>query len=131
RVEFDYFFQKRNNMLLTPDVMVPVEYGIGLAQENAGIMHNRGVEFMIGTIHQFPSGIRLDVSGNFTYARNKMIQIFENQSTYNDPLRRRTGRPYGAQFGYIALGLFQSQEEIDNSPRQQLGSYTVGDIKYA
>ena len=33
-------------------------------------------------------------------------------------------------FGLVALGLFQSQEEIDNSPRQTFGEYRVGDIKY-
>ncbi|MDE6145137.1 MAG: SusC/RagA family protein, partial [Muribaculaceae bacterium] len=33
--------------------------------------------------------------------------------------------------GYIAEGLFKSQEEIDNSPKQNLGSNPqVGDIKY-
>lgn len=33
-------------------------------------------------------------------------------------------------FGLVALGLFQSQEEIDNSPVQSFGEYRVGDIKY-
>lgn len=34
--------------------------------------------------------------------------------------------------GYISEGLFQSQEEIDNSPEQMVGNSTpkVGDIKY-
>ena len=30
----------------------------------------------------------------------------------------------------IAEGLFTSQEEIDNSPRQDFGAYGVGDVKY-
>lgn len=33
-------------------------------------------------------------------------------------------------FGLVALGLFESQEEIDNSPKQMFGEYRVGDIKY-
>ena len=40
------------------------------------------------------------------------------------------GHCAGLPLGYVALGLFQSQEEIDNSPVQELGSYTVGDVKY-
>ena len=32
--------------------------------------------------------------------------------------------------GYIALGLFKDQEEINNSPKQDFGSYLPGDIKY-
>ena len=42
-----------------------------------------------------------------------------------------TGKPYSRITGYIAEGLFKSQEEIDNSPAQNLGSTPkVGDIKY-
>ena len=33
-------------------------------------------------------------------------------------------------FGLVALGLFESQEDIDNSPKQTFGEYRVGDIKY-
>lgn len=34
------------------------------------------------------------------------------------------------QFGYEALGLFQSDEEADNSPQPQFGKAKAGDIKY-
>ncbi len=37
--------------------------------------------------------------------------------------------PYNL-FGLKALGLFASQEEIDNSPKQTYGEYRVGDIRY-
>lgn len=41
------------------------------------------------------------------------------------------GHPVNAITGVlVADGLFTSQEEIDNSPKQQFGNYTVGDIKY-
>jgi hypothetical protein len=41
------------------------------------------------------------------------------------------GTNNGADFGYIALGLFQSQQEIDNAPDQSaLGTPRVGDIRY-
>ena len=38
--------------------------------------------------------------------------------------------PADSERGLIALGFFQSQEEIDNSPTQQFGQVKVGDIKY-
>ena len=40
------------------------------------------------------------------------------------------GTPADAARGLQALGFFQSQEEIDNSPLQQFGQVKVGDIKY-
>ena len=42
-IEADYFHEKRENMLVYPNVTVPVEYGIGLSQVNAGSMINRGI----------------------------------------------------------------------------------------
>ena len=40
------------------------------------------------------------------------------------------GTPADAARGLIALGFFESQDEIDNSPLQQFGQVKVGDIKY-
>ncbi|MBX2924340.1 MAG: TonB-dependent receptor [Chitinophagaceae bacterium] len=127
----DYFYQIRDNMLLNPDVTTPAEYGITLPQENAGKMSNRGFELTAGTRHNFANGISFDVSANFSFARNKLLKIFENPATYNDPNRRRTDNQLGGQYGLVALGYFQSQQEIDNSPVQNFGSYTIGDVKYA
>ncbi len=43
----------------------------------------------------------------------------------------KTGRPLSYQYGYVAEGLFGSQEEIDNHAKQELGSTPMpGDIKY-
>lgn len=40
------------------------------------------------------------LSGSFSYAKNKMLEIFETAATYNNPNRRRTDQPPGNQFGY-------------------------------
>jgi TonB-linked SusC/RagA family outer membrane protein len=126
----DYFYQIRNDMLLSPNVILPAEYGIGLPQENAGKMQNQGFELSLGTRNLLSNGLAFEAALNYTYARNKLVETFESPTTYNDPNRRRTGRPSGAQFGLVALGLFQSEEEVANSPVQQFGRYTIGDVKY-
>ena len=46
-LEFDYFHEKRNNMLVTRGSLVPVEYAIPLAQVNAGIMKNQGIDLTL------------------------------------------------------------------------------------
>jgi len=126
--EMDFFHEERSNMLLSPSATIPVEYGIGLAQENAGIMENRGVDFTVGT-HQKIGDFLLDAGFNFSYAKNKLIETFENSSTYENPNRRRTGRPLGTMFGYRALGLFQTDEEAAEGATQ-FGEVQAGDIKY-
>lgn len=126
--ELDVFWERRSDMLLTPDAVVPVEYGIGISQINAGIMENRGVEFSLTTSQNFKE-VNLDAGFNFTYARNKIIETFENESTLSNPNRSRTGKPLDTQFGFRALGLFQTEQEVADHATQ-FGDVQPGDIKY-
>jgi TonB-linked SusC/RagA family outer membrane protein len=127
--EVDVFKERRSNMLVSPNAIVPVEYGIGIAQVNEGIMDNKGLDFSISHSHRFSNGLTYNLGFNFSYAQNKLIQTFESQATYDNPNRRQTGRPLNTQFGLQAIGFFQSQAEIDASPTQ-FGTLIPGDIKY-
>lgn len=133
----DYFYEKRSNMLVPPTVTVPAEYGVGLTEQNAAIMNNRGFEIGIGTNHTFSNGLQLEVNGNFTYAKNKLLQVFETDATYNNPNRRQTGRAYGTQFGLKALGYFTPADfNADGSLKPDVPSIPdapvrPGDLKYA
>lgn len=128
--EFDVFREKRTDMLVSPNEAVPAEYGIGLSQVNAGIMSNKGFDLSLTTFNSFSNGLKVNGGITLSYAKNKLEQTFESAATYNNPNRRRTGRPLDTQFGLKALGLFQSQEEID-SWATQFGTLQPGDIKYA
>ena len=139
-VTVDYFGEKRTGMLLAPAVTVPVEYGLTLAQENAGIMGNHGVEVTIGSHKRLRNGLQLAIDGNFSYARNKLDQIFESPTTKDNPNRSRTGRPLNTQFGYHSLGLFTTADDkngdgvidaADGYNVTQFGTLHPGDIKYA
>lgn len=137
-IEADYFFEKRNDMLVSPQVLVPAEYGIGIAQVNGASMENRGVDLTASSSHSFENGLTVGLNMNFTYAKNKLIEVFENDATRNNPNRTRTGRPFGTQFGYEAVELFQESDDtngdgiIDTSeyPVVQFGTLTPGEIKY-
>lgn len=140
RLEADYFYERRTGMLLSPNIVVPQEYGLQLAQENAGIMDNRGIEISIGTSKKFNNGLQVSLDGNFTYAQNKVIQLYESPVTKNDPRRSRTGRQYNTVFGYQSLGLFSTADDkngdgiinsTDGYTITQFGTLRPGDIKYA
>ncbi|MEO8416557.1 MAG: TonB-dependent receptor [Ginsengibacter sp.] len=136
-VEADYFHEKRGNMLLTPNVVVPAEYGVNLAQENAGIMVNDGFEISINSNYSFSRDLRVGLSANFSYAKNKLIQIFENSSTFDYPNLKQTGRPLGTQFGYQAIGYFTDADFVSTGvlqsgiPTQTWSPLAPGDIRYA
>ncbi|MGN6617747.1 MAG: SusC/RagA family TonB-linked outer membrane protein [Ilyomonas sp.] len=134
--EIDYFHEKRSNMLVNPDVIVPAEYGVGLSQVNAGIMSNHGFDLTISSVHQFSKDLQVSVNANLTYAKNKLLQIFEGPTTYNNPNRRITGRPLGTQFGFHALGYFKESDfDGDGALKsgiatQPWGAVQPGDIRY-
>ncbi|RFZ86024.1 TonB-dependent receptor [Mucilaginibacter terrenus] len=136
-IEADYFSDKRSNMLVGVSGALPGEYGIGLGFENGGEMVNRGVDLTVSSSHTFSNGLRLDLTGTFTYARNKLLKFFENGATFNNPNRRQTGRPLGTQFGLEALGYFSANDfNADGSlkagiPVPSFGVVNPGDIRYA
>lgn len=134
--EGDFFYEKRSNMLATPNVTVPLEYGVSLSQENAAVMENSGVDFSVSSSFLFENGMRISLSGNVTYARNKLIEIFETAATYDNPNRRLTGRALGSQFGYRSVGFFKAEDfETAGSLKadiavQPWGAVQPGDIRY-
>lgn len=135
-LELDYFYENRSNMLVTPNVITPVEYGIGLSQVNAGVMENRGVDLSFSYNKHINSNWGIFLEGTFTYAKNRMLEIFETSSTYDNLNRRLTGRSLGTQFGYKALGFFQTDDFEDNGDlkpgitEQPWGRVQPGDIRY-
>lgn len=135
--EVDYFFEKRNNMLASPNITVPTEYGIGISQENAAEMQNQGLEIILGSVWQINKDWRISLNGNFTFARNKYKKIFEASHTYDSPERRRTDRPWGTQFGLDAIRLFQESDfdaqgnliqDPNNDGVNEIASHTFGPV---
>lgn len=135
-LEMDYFYEKRSNMLVAPDVITPLEYGVGLSQVNAGIMENRGIDLFAGMNYRVGKDLLVRLNGTFTFAKNKLLQTFENTVTYNNPNRRRTGQPLGTQFGYNAVGFFQTDDfQGDGALKEGIatqpwGAVRPGDIRY-
>ncbi len=134
---FDLFKERRSDMLLSPAAVVPAEYGIGLSQVNAGIMENQGFDVNLGIRKNIGNDLRLQSSLNVTYAKNKLIETFETAATFNNPNRRKTGRPLDTRFGLQALGLYQLDDFgtdgklISGLPVPSFGPVKPGDIKYA
>lgn len=132
---FDYFYEKRYNILMMR-ASWPNSLGFSNAVPYApvGKMKNWGYEFSTTYTQQIGKDLRLDFRGNFTYAQNEYE--YKDEIWHEYPWQIQTGRPVNAQksgthYGYVAEGLFTSQEEIDNHAVQELGSTPmVGDIKY-
>ena len=137
-IEADYFSERRSNMLFPPTVTVPQEYGVALSQVNAGEMSNKGIEFTIGSSKTVSKDLRIGLTANFTYARNKLLQVFETAATFDNPNRHITNRPSGTQFGYDCLGYFTAADfNSDGSLKEGIANQPFnttlhpGDLRYA
>ncbi len=125
----EVFKQKRNNILAPANASVPLYAGISLPDENIGIVQNKGIEAQAG-YKSNREKINYYISGNITYAKNKII--FQDEKLASKPAYQSfTGNPVGAGLIYNAIGVFQTQSEIDNYAEFKLGSPPIpGDLKF-
>ncbi|MFA5330044.1 MAG: TonB-dependent receptor [Prolixibacteraceae bacterium] len=94
---------------------------------NLGEIHNKGIDATLSLHKNLAKNLDIDFRGNFTW--NRAIIVENANAPWPYPWQQRIGRKLGQRFGKIALGLFESQEEIANSP-VQIGDIQPGDIKY-
>ena len=119
---FDWYFKKTKDILVNmPGIAV---MGEGSSQWiNAGEMENRGFEFNIGYRNQTHFGMKYDVTANISSYRNKITAlpttVAANGTFGGNGVKSVIGHPMGAQVGYVADGIFKSQEEIDNHATQE------------
>ena len=119
---FDWYFKKTKDILVNmPGIAV---MGEGSSQWiNAGEMENRGFELNIGYRNQTHFGLKYDVTANISSYRNKITAlpttVAANGTFGGNGVKSVIGHPMGAQVGYVADGIFKSQEEIDNHATQE------------
>ncbi len=133
RIQADYFREERTGIFLSR-AGLPAIVGLStIPYTNIGETLNQGFD---GTLEysQQVGEVLLTARGSFTYTRNKLINNDEPDWEYK--YQNRVGKPFGTgdskyqPFGLVALGLFEDEAEIANSPIQTFGEYRVGDIKY-
>ena len=133
RVQADYFREERQGIFLKR-AGLPAIVGVStVPYVNIGETLNQGFDATVEYMHKVNDDLFITARGNFTFNRNKLINNDEPDWEYR--YQNLIGKPFGSggstqPFGLIALGLFESEEEIANSPVQNFGEYRVGDIKY-
>lgn len=127
----DLFTERRTNILTQRTAEVPSSFGGILPLENIGIVNNKGIDLSLN-YHNSIGKVNYSVGGNFTFARNKIVEMAEAEGT--SEYMRQTGRPINGYYGYKTDGIFQSQEEIDSYAKQEVAGVgyetQIGDIKY-
>ena len=128
---FDWFYKQTKDILVLMD-------GIGVMGEgasqwvNAGEVRNMGVELSLGYRNQTKTGFKYDITGNISHYTNTVVDLpatVAAKGTFGgNGVKSVIGHAIGSQVGYIADGIFKSQEEIDNHAIQEGAG--LGRIRY-
>ena len=126
--EFDVFYKYIYDMLSSASATYPDSYGgYVYGYENNNKQDHKGFEFSLTHSHKV-GDFSYRIGFNGTYTKRRWLRYGDSENTPD--WLKLTGKEVGAQVGFISQGLFQSQEEIDNSPLIVGKAVRVGDIKY-
>lgn len=109
----DFFYQRRNNILVHRNASIPNYTGLQLPDENFGIVDNKGFEIVLG-YNDKAGDFSYSINGNFAFARNKVIEFDEPASQV--PWQSLTGHPQGTQLLYKSIGIFRDEDQINKTP---------------
>ena len=121
------FYQQRRNILVSASSLNSSVVGLQSAYDDKGVVASYGAELGLRFAKTFSNGLNINATGLATYSRNQILEWIENPAYPNLSI---IGTAADAARGLEAIGFFESQEDIDNSPLQQFGQTKIGDIKY-
>jgi len=117
----DVYKKKTVGILQNPSI--PAYAGYGSFAQNFDDIENSGLEIEVGYRKKFGE-LNVGVNGNISFYKNKVTKMMPGQKFIEDNsatfqnlgniTRTGLGLPYQQFFGYKALGIFQTQDEIDH-----------------
>ncbi|RKR07968.1 TonB-linked SusC/RagA family outer membrane protein [Maribacter vaceletii] len=132
-IVFDLYKRKTSDMLLR----LPVPLSTGFSEENEypfvnlGAVENKGWELAINFDDVTASGLTYGAGFNISQNNNKVTDMGGQPAITSDFYRTEEGESINSYFGFKTLGIWQSNEEINNNPSRsnvQPGDIRVADI---
>lgn len=133
-MELSVYKKKTNDMLL----YLPLQGVIGLSApaQNVGSVENRGFELVLGHNNRIGKDWSYNLSLNMGYNKNEIIDmagtdgpIDNGYGGTDDTQWNIEGYGVSSYYGYVADGLFRTEEELKKGPLRT-GSEKLGDIRY-
>lgn len=129
-IEADYFDKKTSDII----VQLPISNIVGNKTapfENVGEMRNNGFELVVNYDNQVRDRNRLgfNIGANFTFVDNKVTK-FQGGKSPDQLYLIREGYSYKSLYGYKAVGIYQSEEEINEHMYSNSFKPKVGNLKY-
>lgn len=140
-LQFDYFNNRRDKILLQRQTVSAVTGFQQTPWQNYGVVTNKGFDASLNVNYQIGEW-KLSARGNYTFARNKIVEMDEVAKKYD--WMNNTGTRLNSYTGYVADGLY-SYDDFDITGEGLNRQYTLkegvvksnlsgnirpGDIKY-
>lgn len=126
-LEVDVFDMQTKGILTTPQLTLPEYTGITPPRQNIGQHQNRGIE--VATSYRQQIGeFDFTIGGNASYTRNE-VKFFD-EPPFDEDYQSQTGRPWDSELEYHGIGIFRTQEQLDNLPTRpgdRLGMVIIQD----
>ena len=133
--EIEYFKTSRSNILCTRNATIPIYTGMtdsNLPEENIGIVQNQGFEMQLSHGGRAKGGdFTYNLSGNFMFAKNKIVFMDETPQPEGYEYLYQTGHPMGSSLYYQVIGINRTEEDLTKYPQMAgsgLGDYIYKDI---
>lgn len=126
-IEFDVFYNYTYDILGQQTSMPGSMGGYYTTYINNNSVDSKGIDLMLShdnKIGDFQYGAKLNIS----WAKTRYLKYQDSPNTPD--YAKRTGKSPWAMAGLVSEGLFQSEEEIENSPYIVGAKPRPGDIKY-
>lgn len=127
-LSLDAFYDHRTDILVNGGSAVSSIFGMNVPKVNDGVVDNKGVEISLNWNDKI-ADFTYHLGGQFSFVRNEIINQNEEYEPYD--YLKSTGKSVGQLFGYEVIGIYKSQEEIDNREvKQYLGEVRPGDLMF-
>jgi len=128
----DVFREHRTGILLQLQ-QIPSSTGYpgsNIPYANLGVVNNHGIEGNIEIRNRTKGGFYYSFQGNFTFARNKVVE--DNSPTKPFAYQNSRGQSIKRFYGFVSDGLYKDQADVAKGPDQTYLQTVIrpGDIKY-
>lgn len=116
---FDYFYSTTKSLLYQKTINSIVGYN--KAWTNEGKLRNRGFEVELTTYNFNSKKFKWNTSFNLSLVRNRLLSLSGpaeqiTKGSGNEYYIARVGEPLIQFYGFKTIGIWHTQEEIDNNP---------------
>ncbi|MFB6097702.1 MAG: SusC/RagA family TonB-linked outer membrane protein, partial [Salinibacter sp.] len=122
-----YFTESRDDILWFRNAAVPETAGFNLPRENIAKVDSRGFEGSLSYSQNITQGITLRGGVNFTYTHDEVQEIAEAKGV--PKWQEQEGSPWNTELYYVANGIWNTQQEIDNAETHWPGA-RPGDVRF-